>query len=245
MELSLCAKDYDHLVKFRNSINSNVPIKEKNIRLDGKTYKAYRLYVCSAKMCDDLIKLGCVPKKTFKITFPTYDIVPKEFMRDFLRGFFDGDGCISTTIKNDKPHIQLVIAGIPDMLRSISDFFLDEGVIRVYPKIYKDKRSRISEIFFYGTDSNKEILDYLYKDSHMFLDRKYYKYVDFYKDYKSIDKRGVCWSERNKAYVVSIYENGKSIRIGQSKDIDEAIKMRKEAETRKMKNAHLTSNGYE
>jgi Mor family transcriptional regulator len=49
--------------------------------------------ITNKKISDDLKKLGCVENKTFKIKFPTIDIVPEHLRRDFLRGHSDGDGC--------------------------------------------------------------------------------------------------------------------------------------------------------
>lgn len=234
IELGLCQKDIGHLEKFRKSLNANVPIKHRVIKNNGKEYNSNRIVINCTKMCYDLINLGCTPRKTYDLKFPTNEIVPIEYMRDFLRGYFDGDGCIHTSLQNEQPHIELSITGMSDMLKSISDFLLQNNVIRIVPKIHDDKRSKASSIYFYGTDSNKELLDYLYKNSNIFLDRKYQKYIDFYKNYKPIDKRGVYWSKRNKAYIVSIYIDGKRIRVGQSKNLQKAINMRKEAEIMKM-----------
>lgn len=233
IELSLGECDLHHLERFRDCLESNVPIHEKYIKLNDKKYTAYKLTICCTKMCYDLINLGCTPNKTFDIRFPSDEIVPKEFKRDWLRGFFDGDGCISITQMNNKPHIVTTITGIEEMLKDISSFLLSENIIRKKPTFRRDKRSKACSIYIYGTDANKEWLDYLYKDSSIYLDRKYNKYIDFYKDYQEIDKRGVYWSNRNQAYIATIRINGERIRLGQSKDLQEVIELRKEAEIRK------------
>lgn len=234
LELSLCQDDSNHLVKFRDCLESNVPICHKVTHYKNKNYNVSRINICCTKLCYDLINLGCTPQKTYDIKFPSENIVPYKYMRDFLRGYFDGDGCISITKQNNKPHIQLTITGMSDMLKSISDFLITENVLRVKSKIYHDSRSNASSVYFYGNDSVKEILDYLYKDSNIYLDRKYQKYIDYYKDYKDIDKRGVYWHNGNKAYIVTIFINGKRIRVGQYKNLEDAINARKEAEITKM-----------
>lgn len=233
LELSLNAVDLHHLEKFRDCLESNVPIHERHIKLNNSEYTAYRLNICSTKMCYDLIHLGCTPSKTFDIRFPSDEIVPKEFKRDWLRGFFDGDGCISITQMNNKPHIVTTITGIEEMLKDISSFLLSEKILRKNPTLQKDKRSSAYSIYIHGTDTNKDWLDYLYKNSNIYLDRKYDKYINFYKDYHEVDKRGVYWSNRNQAYVATICINGKRIHLGQSKDLQKAIELRKEAEIKK------------
>lgn len=236
LELGLAYKDKHHLEKFKECTDSNIPIFERTNKLNGKEYKSVRIQWNNTKVCYDLCDLGCTPHKTYDIRLPSSDIVPKEFMRDFLRGFFDGDGCINISEMNGKPHIQVTLTGMPEMLTDISDFLISEGIIRKTPKLRDDKRSNAYSIFFYGADSNKELLDYLYKDATIYLDRKYEKYVDFYKDfdYKN-QKRGVYYDKHNKAYIATIYIDGKKKRIGQYKNIDDAINARKEAEIEKMK----------
>lgn len=236
LELGLAYKDREHLEKFKNCLESNIPIFEKTNKLNGEEYKSVRIQLNNTKICYDLCDLGCTPNKTFDVKFPTFDIVPKEFMRDFIRGFFDGDGCISISEMNGKPHIILVITGVCDILQSISDFLISENIIRIQPKIRKDERRKFTyNVFFYGTDSNKDILDYLYKDSNIYLDRKYNQYIDFYKDYdEKTNKYGVYYDKHNNVYVASIYINGKR-KTSRHKNIDDAIQARKEAEIEKMK----------
>lgn len=235
LELGLAYKDKRHLEKFKECLESNIPIFEKTNTLKGKEYKSVRIQLNNTKICYDLCDLGCTPNKTYDIKFPTFDIVPKEFMRDFIRGFFDGDGCISTSEMNGKPHIILTITGVFDMLKSISDYLISEKIIRVKPKIHKDKRCDFTySIYFYGTDSNKEFLDYLYKDSNLYLDRKYKQYIDFYKGYdEKSNKRGVYYDKHNNVYVASIWINEKR-KTTRHKTIDDAIQARKEAEIEKM-----------
>ena len=241
LEISLSEKDKHHLEKFNQCLESNVPIHNRKSNIGDKKYDSVRLNICCTKMCYDLINLKCTPQKTFTIRFPDENIVPKEYIRDWLRGFFDGDGCISTTMMSGSPHITIVITGIEEMLKDISSFLLSENILRKKPLLVNDNRSKAYALRIYGTDTIKEFLDYIYKDATIYLDRKYQKYIDFYKDYKEIQKRGVHWSKENKAYVVTITINGKRIRVGQSKNLQEAINMRKEAEIKKSitKNSQL------
>lgn len=235
LELTLCEQDKEHLVKFRDSLESNVPISEKLVKNKDKIYKSYRIVINCTKLCKDLCSLGCTPRKTYDLSFPSYDIVPSKYMRDFIRGFFEGDGCIHTSTMSGEPHIEISITGMESMLREICDFLISERILRVYPKIHKDKRSKASSVYMYGTDAVKDILDYLYKNSNIYLSRKYEKYINFYKDYDENSPRyGVYWSKRNKAYVVNITIDGKNIRIGQYKDIKEANDARIQAEIEKM-----------
>ena len=243
LELGLSYKDREHLEKFKMCLEANIPIFEKTNKLKGKEYKSVRIQLNNTKICYDLCDLGCTPHKTYNIKFPTFDIVPKEFMRDFIRGFFDGDGCIYISTMNGKPHIAVTITGMSDMLKSISDFLISEKIIRVNPKIHKDARRNYTyNIYFYGIDTNKELLDYLYKDSNVYLERKYNKYKNFYENYDvENNKRGVYYDKHNKVYVASILINGKR-KTTRHKNIKDAIQARKEAEIKKMKVVNSSLN---
>lgn len=241
LEITLAKKDKHHLEKFSQALQSNVPIKDRTATINGKEYYSCRLTICCTKMCYDLINLGCTPQKTFTVTFPTQDIVPDEYIKYWLEGFFDGDGCICTTTMNGKPHIEVEITSIKSMLQSIDDFLVGHRIITKNSKIYEDKQSNACSIYFYGNNA-KRFLDYIYGETDIYLDRKFEKYKNFYKDYTLEDTHGVHWSKRNKAYIVTIHIDGKSVRVGQHKDLEQAVEMRKNAEIAKNETAHLISN---
>ena len=94
LELTLQDEDCDHLIKFKNALESNVPIQHKII---NRKYKSDRIVINCTSMCRDLIKLGCTPVKSLTLEFPNNDILPEEYVRDFIRGYFDGDGGVSYT----------------------------------------------------------------------------------------------------------------------------------------------------
>jgi hypothetical protein len=69
---------------------------------------AYRLQIGSVEMCNDLIKLGFGPNKTKSMAIPA---VPDEFLPDFVRGYFDGDGNVwSGLVHKDRKTPTVVIS---------------------------------------------------------------------------------------------------------------------------------------
>ena len=70
-------------------INNKISYREKT--------KSYRMSFRSKKCKEDLINKGCVPKKSLILKFPTYEQVPQKLMKDFIRGYFDGDGWFTNT----------------------------------------------------------------------------------------------------------------------------------------------------
>ena len=78
-------KDRDILIQILQAIKSNHPIS-----LDVKK-SCYSISLCSKKLYQDLVKLGGMRCKSKVIDFPT---IPKKFLPDFIRGYFDGDGSV-------------------------------------------------------------------------------------------------------------------------------------------------------
>ncbi len=241
LAISLCETDYYHLEKFKKCIDANIPIKKRSTILNGKTFYYFQIIISCTKLCRDLIDKGCTPRKTYAIKFPNSDIVPHEFMKDFLRGLFDGDGCLNYV---PKVRLECNITGMKNMLSDTNDYLLSNNIISRQLKIYDRKNSLACEMWLYG-DTCKSFLDYIYKDSITYLDRKYNKYLQYCNDHQRIMEKGVYWSNRNKAYIVTISIHSKRIRIGQYKNYEDAVKARKEAEINKLQNpqALLVSNG--
>src|SRR6478736_853185 len=94
VSFTLQARDIEILENIKKMVNTNCPIGTRVIK--GKNY--VRLNLCSKEMCDDLIKLGCIPNKTLRLEFPE---IPLNLIPDFVRGYFDGDGHIKVIKKSD------------------------------------------------------------------------------------------------------------------------------------------------
>ena len=74
-------------------------VKDRNQKCsNGKYYSTSRISVCSSIMTNHLAKYGIVQNKGFNLVFP--DFLKEELLRHYLRGYFDGDGSISTNGKN-------------------------------------------------------------------------------------------------------------------------------------------------
>lgn len=133
--------------------------------------EGYSLTVCSKDMCRDLIYHGIVPNKSGKEILP--NTIPKNLIRHFIRGFIDGDGCIESSIK------RLSICSMSyNVLLSIKLFLEKELKIKEYniKPILKESGNILYYYIIYS-DSFMKVMDYIYKDSSIFLTRKYDKYL--------------------------------------------------------------------
>ena len=171
IELSLQLSDKIDLEKFNKFIQ----------RTDIVKSDSYRCRVCfrNKKMHSDLIKLGCTPRKSLTLTFPSEKQVPRYLTNHFLRGYVDGDGClyISRHKNSSRTYPALNILGTEKFLLEIQNI-MNWKKNKIYKK--KDQNARtINYSGFYVLN----MVDKLYKDSTIYLDRKYKKYLLFKKMY--------------------------------------------------------------
>lgn len=170
MEVTLQERDIYHLEKFKNSLRSNYKLTRHKKVLNGKEFIGYRLTFSSEKMKKDLVDKGCTIRKSLTLKFPTSDVVPKELVRHFIRGYFDADGCI---YKNSNRNISYTV----ELTGTIE--FLERYVKEI--KLHKNKlhhphEDRIGVNFYkssYAGQYALHILKYMYDGATVFLDRKY------------------------------------------------------------------------
>lgn len=166
IELSLQEQDYEHLIKFRKFIgNENaIAYREKQ--------KAYRYCFRSKQIKTDLIKLGCTPKKSLTLSFPNKKQVPDKFLSHFMRGYTDGDGCLY--ISKDKMHYELL--GTLKFLQG-----MQKRCPLLKGNIYFNHKGQETRKISLGAKKQvQDICNWLYKDSGIYLKRKYDKYYNYY-----------------------------------------------------------------
>jgi intein-encoded DNA endonuclease-like protein len=176
IELSLQEADKNILLKIQKLLFLNCG---NLYMLNGneKHQNQYKIMLNSPYMSRRLTELGCMPNKTFKLTFP--DWLQPELYRHFIRGYFDGDGCISITPVKDKPkqynHVFNVV-GTKHVINRIQDILIKELYLGKV-KIHKPKN--IYYLTYSGRINCLKIKNYLYKDATIFLQRKYDKFNTF------------------------------------------------------------------
>ena len=168
VRIELARKDRDHLFKFRKAIDGNNPIKDYTRFNNYSTY----IEVNCKKMCEDLNKIGITPNKSLTLNIDLTQI-PKDLTHHFIRGYFDGDGSLNSYQRKNTNYLDWELSFISTKI------FLN--------KILKELELN-KALFYCGNNyrfclkSKKDIykcLIYLYKDAHIYLDRKYDKMLKF------------------------------------------------------------------
>ena len=185
------SKDKEILESIRFAMGSEHNINRrahhKFISPSGKIYECadfYRLRIGSKNMFADLLELGLTPRKSLTIKFPNN--IPNDCFSHFIRGYFDGDGCI--TIKKGRgKYGQQILKGIAVIFTSGSKEFL-EGLKNSANRFANFRKRNVyyigsSRAYYlkYDTLESLKWFKYFYKDnlSGLFLKRK----LDVFKKY--------------------------------------------------------------
>jgi hypothetical protein len=160
-EVSLSLKDITHLEKLGKFLN--IGVKKDSFRC--------RIGINNKQLVEALKNHGVVPRKSLVLKFPTHLKTP--LINSFVRGYFDGDGCIYYGTKdNTASSMAVSIIGTLNMLQAI------EIQSNIKCNYQHDKRHH-PDCFSFRINKTIDILkfmEYLYKDSTIHLDRKYKKY---------------------------------------------------------------------
>ena len=176
--ITLSSKDIGHLEKFANDIETNVPISVyktgRSSFVEGVEYA--RVLVHRSKMRHDLIYHGVVPQKT-NILLPPFGL-PNNLERHFIRGMFDGDGCFWMTPSKHRYNVDFM--GTMDVLTWVCEKIDAACGFDSHPKFTKRKPEHtVLSVRYGGKNKARRVLDYMYSDSTIFLDRKHERYVQF------------------------------------------------------------------
>jgi len=232
LSIGLKSTDVKHLEKFKKDIKAEHKISIRDI-YDKKTKKWKKqasIYICSKKICGDLIKLGVVPAKSL-ILKPCLSI-SKYFQKHYWRGFVDGDGWISFHKKSKQWNIGVI--GTYDICK-IFHLFLSE---KIDIKEKKPKQEgKVYNIEYRGNVLLKKICLFLYKNSSIYLNRKYklaktiFEKSDLLlsKSLRSLKSDGFNFNKLANKFQSHIKYNKKSIFLGTYKTPQQAFIANKSA----------------
>jgi hypothetical protein len=169
-------KDKNHLSKFLEHVNSNSPIKYR------KGVNAFVISIYSRHIVDVMRQMKFYRNKSETQTFP--DCINKELYKHFIRGVWDGDGSITITKRLKKRYInyttecKISICGQFAMIKKIKDIIMEYcNANDTKIQLKENGIKGFSVIDWGGRIQCLNILDWLYKDSVIYLDRKYEKYI--------------------------------------------------------------------
>lgn len=163
-EISFCLKDDDkYLVElFKQDLKAEHPIKYNQ-------YNYPFLTIVSVDMCRTLYSYGFHNNKSYHVDIEkVVKNVPNELEHHFIRGMFDGDGCIKYYNYDyfKKPQYHFGYTGTMDVCNYIKDKLDIKTKLLFEGNVTYTARTRDPKLI-------NKIFEYLYKDATIYMNRKY------------------------------------------------------------------------
>ena len=169
--LTLNKRDIDIVTKY------STLIYEKEQITTSKDTVTCAIY--SKHMSQVLESYGCTARKSLTLKFPT--CVPDHLLHHFMRGYFDGDGCIYLGKQNNKIDGRVNIVSTMDFCKQYKEILWDKAGIKAY--IHQDKRDLLrgntitSILMVNGNKQVNKLYNFLYADANYYLERKREKFL--------------------------------------------------------------------
>lgn len=177
--------DKDILEKIKKLLGSEnkISVRDRNV----KRKKVYRLQLGSKTMFEDLLLLGMTPRKSKTLKLPS---VPQKYFKDFVRGYFDGDGNVYANEyqrKGRKKKSRTLLAGfvcgskvfLEGLKKYLADFAgLRGGTLHEIAGCYR---------LYYSVKDSCKLYGFMYNTkSDLFLSRKKEIFEKYFKKQKVV-----------------------------------------------------------
>ena len=185
-ELSLKVSDLNHLKKF----NDFMKHEQDHVKTDN--YRC-RWSIMNSHLWNTLNTYGCVPNKSLKLEFPNISIFTnKDLVRHFIRGYFDGDGCLTFHKYTHVVSPAISLLGTYSFLNSIIEISNIPATFR-HDKRHNDKTFSLE----YNKENGIAFINWLYSNCSVYLNRKYKLYNFFKNGSRSVQEWNELWSTKN------------------------------------------------
>lgn len=165
ISLDLKEEDLDTIKAFHLFCNNQNNIREHIIKRNGKEFKSYVSSFSNKQVKENLIKLGCFPKKSLILVFPSVEQVPDIFLYDFMRGYFDGDGYARYDLQNHK--YDIVILGTEKFLLGAAERLKLLDIVKI-----QSTNTQVFSLTLHGKENVYNFLKNLYDNDKVALKRK-------------------------------------------------------------------------
>ena len=176
--VAIYTADKDLLVQMAKCMKSDHKISERTSDIGHN----YRIQIGSKEWFGDLGVLGLFPDKTSRMRLPS---IPSEFLGDYVRGYFDGDGSVwKGIIHKDRPTTTVTIQVSFTSCSHDYLFDLRSALQRIGiggGGVYVPKKYNYARLTFSSNDALK-IYEIMYNGRHkLFLERKKVVFEQFIK----------------------------------------------------------------
>mgnify|MGYP001588375072 CR=1 FL=1 len=172
--ISFVSNDRELLAKVRAALKSNHKIVPKK-QTRPNCSPTFWFQIGCKDIYDDIVKLGIMQRKESRLKLPR---IPRVYFNSFIRGYFDGDGCVTYGYYKRKNRISEVMRMSVKFASASVDFLAQiKNKLSLYVGLrggFITSGDGCKYLVYSKGDSNK-LFDYLYKkiSSEIYLKRKY------------------------------------------------------------------------
>ena len=198
ISITQIAERKDILYKIKKELEST---SEITLVKDVKN-ETYHLNFYSRTLGEDLIKLGCTPNKSLTIQFPNF--IPDHLMHHFIRGIFDGDGCIwngkrrKMLVKDSSresgfrerivQNVKFTFTGNVNFISDLQKYLVEKNVVNKATKLNFSKAknpnnntsANVCTMEYSGRKQAKQLFDFMYKNATIYCESKYNKFQEIF-----------------------------------------------------------------
>lgn len=181
IEISLKKDDKQILEDISKVIYDNIYLKKRSGKIwfnkkQNKKYKSsaqYRFLITCKKTSIDLRNHGLIENKSLKIVMPKLEI---QFISHFIRGYFDGDGCLFVSKKYKGTNRVTIVSNyiFCEQLSSIIN-----SILQINSTV-QNKTVNVGCVSISGNNQVQTFLNWIYTDANLKLNRKYEKFITNY-----------------------------------------------------------------
>ena len=171
IKLFLQDRDKKILEDILFELESDYPLRFYDYSNKPNHSNQYGFIINNRFVYKSLLNYGLFPNKSLTIKYPTN--IPDEYQRDFLRGYFDGDG----TIHSSKGGKNCSFVGTYDFCITAKEVI--EKNVEVNCSVYQYYDNGItSRLQISGGRQVPKFLSWIYDNCYLKLERKYLKYLE-------------------------------------------------------------------
>ena len=179
IQLQLQEKDVSILETISGLVDNERPLYFTALHDKNPNWQnTYTLVLKSDHMSKVLNEYGMVPRKSLVLEFPS--CLNKSLYKDFIRGYFDGDGSISYNV--DTKLLNVSIIGTSMFLKAVQDICEEMG-IKTFISYKCDDNNAVGTLGITNKNDRIAFLDWMYSGSTIKIERKYLKYQQCLNDY--------------------------------------------------------------
>lgn len=201
ISVNLSVLDEQHLQKLAKIFG------RKLIRYNscGFEYVSFQIY--NSKIYNDLSNHGLEERKTYSTNVTILEHIPEILIPHFIRGEFDGDGCISKNGRNKiTANAKISIVGNPNFLQKLQNIMIK--MLNLKKTKIQQKPGFCCELEYGGNKQIEKIYKWMYTDATVWLERKRDKFEELL--YTRLDlQENIKYSDRQNPPYKGSYKKSK------------------------------------